>query len=420
MPCVTSSSRPDNVVVASFCFGKYATTRALWQWDYGIILTFDGIELPNSYQVHFANSDSAAVAKTETGDADGVEIPRAYLMTGLPVYAWVYLNTGSSDGETVYAITIPVQPRPKPEDIEPTPEEQSLIDQIIAALNAGVEAARDAQEAAETAASHYPRVISDYWYVWDVDEGAYVSTGVRALGEDGYSPTVTITAIAGGHRVTITGADGDHVFDVMDGNDGADGTGIQTITYNADYTLTITLTDGRSITTGSLRGEIGEKGDTGNGIAGIVKTSTSGLVDTYTITYTDGNFTTFAVTNGAKGDPGPQGQPGDDYVLTAADKAEIAELVDGVFVATVSGADPVIAAEANHRYVCATVSTISITPPASGSCEVIFTSGSPAAVLTLPQTVKMPDWWGGVEVDYTYDIIITDGVYGGVMAWALA
>ena len=123
---------------------------------------------------------------------------------------------------------------------------------------------------------------------------------------------------------------------------------------------------------------------------------------------------------GPQGEPGPPGPQGDDYVLTAADKAEIAVLVDGVFVVSVSGTDPVIAAEANHRYVCGTVSTISITPPASGSCEVIFTSGSPAAVLTMPQTVKMPDWWDGVESDYTYDIIITDGVYGGVMAWALA
>lgn len=38
-------------------------------------------------------------------------------------------------------------------------------------------------------------------------------------GEPGYSPTVNITTIAGGHRVTITDATGDHTFDVMDGDD---------------------------------------------------------------------------------------------------------------------------------------------------------------------------------------------------------
>ena len=42
---------------------------------------------------------------------------------------------------------------------------------------------------------------------------------------------------------------------------------------------------------------IGPTGPTGNGIASIEKTGTSGLVDTYTITYTDGNTTTFTVTN---------------------------------------------------------------------------------------------------------------------------
>lgn len=33
------------------------------------------------------------------------------------------------------------------------------------------------------------------------------------------------------------------------------------------------------------------------------------------------------VMNGAKGDPGTKGDPGDDYVLTAQDKADIADLV---------------------------------------------------------------------------------------------
>ena len=32
-----------------------------------------------------------------------------------------------------------------------------------------------------------------------------------------FSPTVPVTEISGGHRITITDADGPHVFDVMDG-----------------------------------------------------------------------------------------------------------------------------------------------------------------------------------------------------------
>jgi len=61
------------------------------------------------------------------------------------------------------------------------------------------------------------------------------------------------------------------------------------------------------VSQGTLKGDPGEDGENGNGIASIVKTSTSGLVDTYTITYTDGTTTTFNVTNGEDGTDGANG-----------------------------------------------------------------------------------------------------------------
>ncbi|NBI10270.1 hypothetical protein D1641_09640 [Colidextribacter sp. OB.20] len=42
-------------------------------------------------------------------------------------------------------------------------------------------------------------------------------------GEDGFSPTVAVSDIAGGHRVTITDASGPKAFDVMDGQGGSSG-----------------------------------------------------------------------------------------------------------------------------------------------------------------------------------------------------
>lgn len=39
-------------------------------------------------------------------------------------------------------------------------------------------------------------------------------------GPSGYSPTVTVTDITGGHRVTITDLNGNHTFDVMNGTGG--------------------------------------------------------------------------------------------------------------------------------------------------------------------------------------------------------
>lgn len=39
-------------------------------------------------------------------------------------------------------------------------------------------------------------------------------------GTDGFSPSISVTAITGGHRVSITDAKGTTTFDVMDGEDG--------------------------------------------------------------------------------------------------------------------------------------------------------------------------------------------------------
>ena len=55
----------------------------------------------------------------------------------------------------------------------------------------------------------------------------------------------------------------------------------------------------------------GSDGENGVGIVSIVKTGTSGLVDTYTITYTDDSTSTFTVTNGANGSGGGGGDVSD-------------------------------------------------------------------------------------------------------------
>lgn len=91
-----------------------------------------------------------------------------------------------------------------------------------------------------------------------------------------------------------------------------------------------------------------------------------------------------------------------------------------ILIENVSGGTPALTCMPNVRYKCGEVGTLSITPPASGSCEVIFTSGSTPTVLTVPNTVKFPAWFDytDLEANTIYDIIITDGVYGAVMSWA--
>lgn len=108
----------------------------------------------------------------------------------------------------------------------------SWQDQFIELKNEAVEAASDANEAA----SHYPRIVNKIWEVWDAQNGAYVSTGVVAEGEngtdgtdgvdgqDGFSPIITVTDITGGHRVTITDKNGTQTVDVLNGTNGTNGT----------------------------------------------------------------------------------------------------------------------------------------------------------------------------------------------------
>lgn len=71
------------------------------------------------------------------------------------------------------------------------------------------------------------------------------------------------------YRITYT--DSEHFdFNVQDGK------GIQSIVQNADYTLTVTYTDGTSWTSGSIRGAKGETGATPNLTIGTVTTLPAG------------------------------------------------------------------------------------------------------------------------------------------------
>lgn len=101
----------------------------------------------------------------------------------------------------------------------------------------------------------------------------------------------------------------------------------------SDGHLLFTLTDGSKIDLGSVVGPAGTpgtKGDKGEpGAAGyspsakVQRTETGAI-----ITITDKTGTSYAsVSDGKDGSPGAKGEPGDDYVLTSADKQEIAASV---------------------------------------------------------------------------------------------
>ena len=79
-----------------------------------------------------------------------------------------------------------------------------------------------------------------------------------APGADGVSPTVTVSEITGGHEVTITDAEGERSFDVMNGQDGApgqpgaDGFSPTASVTKSGSTATITITDKNGTTTAQI------------------------------------------------------------------------------------------------------------------------------------------------------------------------
>lgn len=194
-------------------------------------------------------------------------------------------------------------------------------------------------------------------------------------GIDGVSPTAEVEDIDGGHRITITDADGEHVFDVMNGE----------------------------------RGQQGETGPAG----------------------ADGQ----AGQDGAPGKDGQDGAPGvgvptggsQGQVLAKTSGTDFATAwvtpYAGTVTETVTGSTPSIAAQADHRYICGEVSTLAITTPASGIIDIVFESGSTPTVLTVtPPSGMTMKWANGfdptaLEANTVYEINIMDGVYGVAAAW---
>lgn len=286
----------DNIICAFLGHDKRCRTTPLYRYDTGMKLKLTGIDLPHSFRVDFSNSINSK-SKPMLGTDGLVSIPAEYFVPGETIYAWVVLP--NDDGRnTVYQVSIPISPRAEPTDVEPLPEEQSYIDQVIAALN---EAVDDAQQAI----MHYPKIVNNMWFVWDVTDEQYVSTGIVAEGEDGYSPTVTVSLITGGYRLTITDVNGDHVFNVMDGAPGLPGQdGV------SPYAVIISIPGGHRISIVDINGsqtfDIMDGKDGINGISPNASVTKSGNTATITITDVSGT-TTAQITDGTDGTDGKDG-----------------------------------------------------------------------------------------------------------------
>ena len=137
------------ITVADFSGGGRTTTTApVWQYSTGQVLQLEGLELPASFRVDFGNEKTRDYTKPQLATSASIGIPDEYFLSGKPVYAFVVLSDGEGDSGTEYVAEVPVLQRSKPTNYTPNDVQQSVIDQLIEALNEGVE---DAEQSAEDA-----------------------------------------------------------------------------------------------------------------------------------------------------------------------------------------------------------------------------------------------------------------------------
>lgn len=131
--------------------GPY-TIGEITEEDYGIVFQMPDLDLPTAYQVDFSNKLASGTALTVVGNSDGALIPQSLIDSGKDVYAFLYY-VGDSFGKTTHVWRINNNRRAGRGHPAPDPEQQSVIDATIAALNNAVEAtAADAEQTASDAA----------------------------------------------------------------------------------------------------------------------------------------------------------------------------------------------------------------------------------------------------------------------------
>ena len=139
-----------NIIEIKFNGNRMAFVDTEYRLNSGMFLKFIDIDLPEAYQVHFANRQHGASFES-IGNADGVRIPDDVWTSKEPIFAWVYLHPTEDSAVTKYEVRIIKKARADlPNGVEPTPYEQTVIDEAISALNTAVE--KTSADAEQTAA----------------------------------------------------------------------------------------------------------------------------------------------------------------------------------------------------------------------------------------------------------------------------
>ena len=116
----------------------YTITSAITQWDYGYVFVPEFEDTPATYRLDFSNDEHHGTALPVYCGSEGGEVPEELIDTGKDIFVW-FFYIGDGFGKSEYKWRIPNKCKPKTEQDEPTPSQQSSIDQAISVVNDAVE-----------------------------------------------------------------------------------------------------------------------------------------------------------------------------------------------------------------------------------------------------------------------------------------
>lgn len=355
-----------NIHIATFKDSRIASCAdALYQYDYGQILQFAGIELPAAYEVHFSTTLNGT-ATTVIGNSEGVAIPDSFLQSAGVLYAWVYLHAGDSDGETRYVVTMVIRARAGIDYETPSEEQQSAINQAIAALNHAVEqttqdvidanaaqeAAEEAQGKAEDAQSKAEQAQGAAEAAQEATETASVYAGQSAEDAAESARQAAQAALEAEHSATLahgsaTSAEQaerdalSHAGDAADSAEAADASAQEALRLSGIVDEKTNLVTEKATAIGEAESRIDATEerinrkalavDDGARIATEAKGAAIEAISHHPVTL-NGTWWEWDVKNGVYVDTGvpatgPKGDPGEDYIITEENIQEIADMV---------------------------------------------------------------------------------------------
>ena len=210
----------SKIIKAVVGHGRYTTTEPIMKEDHGIYLQIENLELPASYEVDFSNSRKGGDSVTVIGDENGVLIPTQFIRDGKDVFAFLYW-VGPDYGRTVYTFCIPNHVRPDRTNEQPEPEQQSVIDQAISALNTAV--AQTAQDVLDADASATSAAQSAESADQSAGQAAESAAGAKRDADFLRDASATATTLPEGSEATATLTDGQFTFGVPKGDTGDKG-----------------------------------------------------------------------------------------------------------------------------------------------------------------------------------------------------